>query len=845
MAEDKKEVWNNLIVDFEEDGSFISIFKEHNKELYDEYKQKYTYSEDALEDILQFFIEGGIDIDVKDKDGKTALIYEVESMGRTSTYQTKKNKDAFVNILKKHIKRVHLLMTFGADVNAVDNDGQTALIWASKYGLDSIVDLLLEHNAKVDIQAKNDATALMWASLRNHISTVQSLLEHKADMNAVSNNGNSALMLACRENRKNVALKLLLYGADTSLQNVDGDTALILASKKNHISAVRSLLFYAKKIDIEKTNKFGKTALMEACGQEHREIIEILLEKGASINIADKKGDTPLLYALRRHDNAIIEFLIEKGADVNLANCYTGETPLMKIIDESPHPELRFSGDQEYLEVAQLLIENTTNANAKDFKGYTAYYYANSENKQFKELCSLLEERGAETDTVPNEDSTLMAAIKENDVDTAKKCLNDGINIHLQNKNGESALDYAIAKNNVEMVELLLENGAYGQKEDLLFQTIMENRDIEIIRLLIEYGTNVDGRYDNYNEQEEYENMITVPLYGAIVKGRYEVAELLLGKGAKKSYTVEYYDESEEDEEVKLQYVAVDYNNMEMVELLRNHTYNDKDNKVLHDPKRLAKKLKKFSAEKLKYTNHPIPIGLSYDLFIENIEKGWKEIEEEVKALSETLYVKINIILYEWSSESIKKDFQEGKFSSEKIRTLQHKLKKLIVVKPDEEDLDLIDRFEQVLSKLDLKINIDMEYLGEEPIDQKFFTDTEELESALSTILLDIDEHSSRSIDVTVKCDYIKDKRIIELKIIHCDANINSNTTPNDLKNTIKNNDGNFGTIFNQLINVCDWSVDAVCEKGKRYEIHYLPEKDYQSLDGESEDFTHILRFYL
>ncbi len=76
--------------------SFISIFEEHNKELYEEYERKYTFSkntfEDNLKDILQFFIEGGIDIDIKDKDGKTALIYEVESMGRTSTYQTKKIK---------------------------------------------------------------------------------------------------------------------------------------------------------------------------------------------------------------------------------------------------------------------------------------------------------------------------------------------------------------------------------------------------------------------------------------------------------------------------------------------------------------------------------------------------------------------------------------------------------------------------------------------------------------------------------------------------------------------------------------------------------------------------------
>lgn len=109
---------------------------------------------------------------------------------------------------------VQLLLEAGSNVNAVDADGVSALMWASgseatgnddhKKGLlekahkghVQIVQLLLRYGANVDMRDKDNINAIMFASFNGHANVVKVLLNAGADGNYVNKDNKTALMLA-------------------------------------------------------------------------------------------------------------------------------------------------------------------------------------------------------------------------------------------------------------------------------------------------------------------------------------------------------------------------------------------------------------------------------------------------------------------------------------------------------------------------------------------------------------------------------------------------------------------------------------------------------------------------
>jgi len=280
-------------------------------------------------------------INYKDKDGRTALmlaverknqlivekilslydvngpkplvIDEVDNLGQTALFFAIKTKifDA------ENVKILKLLRDKGANFNAKDKNGQTALIWAAQNGKTDIVEALIKYGADVDVQDKLGNTALFYASE----PIFNLLLNKRANMNIQNKDDQTALMWALNSENTNFELAKLLIkeGADVNIRGKKlGNTALMVAAHKGLYATAKLLI--KKKANVNVQDELGMTALMWAAKNGRYLTAELLIENWAKVNATDKNRMTALMYAAEVGYIETVEQLIEKGADVNIKN---------------------------------------------------------------------------------------------------------------------------------------------------------------------------------------------------------------------------------------------------------------------------------------------------------------------------------------------------------------------------------------------------------------------------------------------------------------------------------------------------------------------------------------------
>jgi ankyrin repeat protein len=126
----------------------------------------------------------------------------------------------------------------------VSQGGGGDLGYAAYYGDLSEVKRLLAAGAQVNAQDKNGITALMAAALEGHREIVELLLANGAGVNAKTNDGETALIYASIRGDRRVVELLLARGAEVNARTREGKTALTFATRMNHPEA-RALLIQA------------------------------------------------------------------------------------------------------------------------------------------------------------------------------------------------------------------------------------------------------------------------------------------------------------------------------------------------------------------------------------------------------------------------------------------------------------------------------------------------------------------------------------------------------------------------------------------------------------------------
>jgi ankyrin repeat protein len=227
--------------------------------------------------------------------------------------------------------------------NVADDRGITPLMYAAEIGSPDAMRLLIDGGADVNAQNAFGSTALMWSV--SDPSKVRMLLDHGVDVNTVARSGRTALIVAAFTNPSAEVVKLLLAkGAKTAVMDRMHVTPLNAATFGNDTATARLLVEAGG--DIETPDTFiGLTPLMNAAGNRNVEAVKLLLSKGAGVNALSKTeglpkiqtgtvefgGWTPLLMAAAFGPPEAVNLLLTANARID-AQDYRGFTPLMLAV---------------------------------------------------------------------------------------------------------------------------------------------------------------------------------------------------------------------------------------------------------------------------------------------------------------------------------------------------------------------------------------------------------------------------------------------------------------------------------------------------------------------------------
>lgn len=394
--------------------------------------------------------------------------------------------------------RVRALLKEGADANAAQPDGMTALHWAAHFDNAEIADRLIKAGAKPGSANQFGVRPLSLACVNGGEAMIRRLLEAGADPGTTLPGGEPALMIASRTGKPGPVKALLDRGAKVDAKDGKGQTALMWAAADGH-AAVAELLLKAG-ADPRARLKSGFTPLLLAARNGKSEVVRVLLKAGVSpaeaIGIKAggrgmaRNGTGALLLAVENGHFELALELVRAGADPN--DLRSGYAPLHALAwvrkphrgdGEDGQPAPQGSGALTSLEFVRELVKLGADVNlelaVKDSsqgklstEGATPFLLA--ARRADVPYLKLLVELGADPLRPNKEGSTpLMAAAgfgtlapteeagtEEEALEAVKYLLAAGADVNAVDRNGETAMHGAAYKSLPRMVRLLASSGA-------------------------------------------------------------------------------------------------------------------------------------------------------------------------------------------------------------------------------------------------------------------------------------------------------------------------------------------------------------------------------------------------
>ncbi|XP_027625534.1 ankyrin repeat domain-containing protein 17 isoform X4 [Tupaia chinensis] len=492
-----------------------------------------TYAcENGHTDVADVLLQAGADLEHESEGGRTPLMKAARA-GHVCTVQFLISKGANVNrttanndhtVLSLacaggHLAVVELLLAHGADPTHRLKDGSTMLIEAAKGGHTSVVCYLLDYPNNLLSAPPPDVTQLTPPSHdlnRAPRVPVQALPMVVPPQEPDKPPANVATTLPIRNKAVSGRASAM---SNTPTHSIAASISQPQTPTPSPIISPSAMLPIYPAIDIDaQTESNHDTALTLACAGGHEELVQTLLERGASIEHRDKKGFTPLILAATAGHVGVVEILLDNGADIEAQSERTKDTPL----------SLACSGGRQ--EVVELLLARGANKEHRNVSDYTPLSLAASGG--YVNIIKILLNAGAEINSRTGSKlgiSPLMLAAMNGHTAAVKLLLDMGSDINAQiETNRNTALTLACFQGRTEVVSLLLDRKANVEHRAKTGLTpLMEAASggyAEVGRVLLDKGADVNAP----PVPSSRDTALTI----AADKGHYKFCELLIGRGA-------------------------------------------------------------------------------------------------------------------------------------------------------------------------------------------------------------------------------------------------------------------------------------------------------------------------
>ncbi len=306
-------------------------------------------------------------------------------------------------VLGEHTDELHrILQRDISRLNARDGQGLTPLHLAITRNKPRAFDLLVAAGADVHLPTgetmlrvdhdggvvvfvgqRKDWTPLHLAAFGNRLAMLRVLLEKGAVLDAKNDWGETPLYLAAAEGNLSVVRFLLSLGADVNVTaRPRGWSALRTAVHKGRQETARMLHANGARADVCAAAGLGLTAEVDAMLSKegdaikqrgpaidaplywaamngHWSIVQMLVSRGAPVDVRDEKGRTPALVAAMNGHSAAVTYLLKAGADIN-------------YYDDDGQTALHLAAGGGSSGVVSMLLARGARTDIRDVKGRTA-----------------------------------------------------------------------------------------------------------------------------------------------------------------------------------------------------------------------------------------------------------------------------------------------------------------------------------------------------------------------------------------------------------------------------------------------------------------------------------------
>lgn len=331
------------------------------------------------------------------KVGEDPLVTYLTKLGKTGLVRKVSEKGADVNLVNDagwpplmfavregYLEIARILISNGAVVNFKDIKSRTPMYLAAYHNRPKVGDLLLENyadtdgpllmangvkmmdflferGADVDSQDKEGFTSTIMASRDGQFDTLLFLIDNRGNVKLKTKTGLTALHFAAERSFDEIAKLLIQYGADVDAKDGSGTTVLISAALNGHTDIGKLLL--QNKVDVSAKDNSGTTALMASAANGRTEMVKLLIKNDAHIHEMDNSGATALMSAAVYGFAECVKLLLENGANIDAR-------------DASDTTVLMAAAKNDQIEIVNMLVEDGADVTLEDSEGYTASYFA-------------------------------------------------------------------------------------------------------------------------------------------------------------------------------------------------------------------------------------------------------------------------------------------------------------------------------------------------------------------------------------------------------------------------------------------------------------------------------------